>query len=142
MTEQEKEIERLSLETRAAMVESGDFWISPRKAIEFASRFLAAVDAERGKEAVAWLCEMPQFDGRFPNKPEPRLNPVDGWKNTPLYLTPRKDGWRLVPVEPTLDMGWAYLDAARESSPEHDHMFNHPGYKAMLAAAPTPEEGK
>lgn len=45
-------------------------------------------------------------------------------------------GWKLVPVEPTLDMGWAYLDAAKESEPLRTHSFNHAGYRAMIAAAP------
>jgi len=48
----------------------------------------------------------------------------------------------LVPREPTLEMGWAYLEAARKASPHIDHAFNHPGYRAMLAAAPTPTEGE
>lgn len=48
------------------------------------------------------------------------------------------DGWKLAPKEPTLHMGWAYLDAARESDPLRTHTFNHAGYRAMLAAAPTP----
>lgn len=46
------------------------------------------------------------------------------------------EGWRLVPDEPTIDMGWAYIDAARESNPEKSFTFSHPGYLAMLAAAP------
>ncbi|KQB59323.1 hypothetical protein [Acidovorax sp. SD340] len=45
-------------------------------------------------------------------------------------------GWKLVPIEPTLDMGWAYLDAARESEPLRTHSFNHAGYRAMIAATP------
>lgn len=49
-------------------------------------------------------------------------------------------GWKLVPMEPTLDMGWAYLDAAGESDPLREHSFNHAGYRAMLAAAPEAPE--
>jgi hypothetical protein len=52
------------------------------------------------------------------------------------------EGWKLVPVEPTLDMGWAYLDAARESTPDNDHCFSHSGYRAMIAAAPSQEAGE
>ncbi|OYD50668.1 hypothetical protein [Acidovorax kalamii] len=48
------------------------------------------------------------------------------------------DGWKLAPKEPTLHMGWAYLDAAKESDPLRTHTFNHAGYRAMLAAATTP----
>lgn len=45
--------------------------------------------------------------------------------------------FKLVPVEPTLDMGWAYLDAARDAQPDKNFSFSIPGYRAMLAAAPT-----
>lgn len=47
-------------------------------------------------------------------------------------------GWVMVPREPTLEMGWAYLEAACKSSPLIEHAFNHPGYRAMLASAPRP----
>ncbi|MFN4121308.1 hypothetical protein [Acidovorax sp.] len=65
----------------------------------------------------------------------------------PLYLgaappTAQAEGWRLVPVEPTLAMGWAYLDAARESEPGKTHTFNYAGYRAMIAAAPPASEAK
>lgn len=59
---------------------------------------------------------------------------------TPLYAAPQPAvaGWVMVPADPTLDMGWAYLDAARESEPFKTHSFNHDGYRAMLKAAPLP----
>jgi hypothetical protein len=47
------------------------------------------------------------------------------------------EGWRLAPVRPTLDMGWAYLDAARADDPGREHSFNWAGYRAALAAAPS-----
>lgn len=59
----------------------------------------------------------------------------------PLYAAPQPAaaaGWVMVPADPTLDMGWAYLDAARESEPFKTHSFNHDGYRAMLKAAPLP----
>lgn len=46
------------------------------------------------------------------------------------------DGYKLVPVKPTLEMGWAYLDAAKRRTPDKDHVFSHDGYRAALAAAP------
>ena len=45
--------------------------------------------------------------------------------------------FKLVPAEPTLDMGRAYLDAARDAQPDKNFSFSIPGYRAMLAAAPT-----
>lgn len=48
------------------------------------------------------------------------------------------DGWKLVPKVPTLAMGWAYLDKAREVSPGDRWKFSHPGYEAALTAAPQP----
>lgn len=44
-------------------------------------------------------------------------------------------GMALVPCEPTLDLGWAYLDAARNDDPHREHAFNWAGYRAMIAAA-------
>ncbi len=43
-------------------------------------------------------------------------------------------GFRLMPEEPTLDLGWAYLDAAREDDPSLQHHFNWAGYRAMVKA--------
>jgi len=54
----------------------------------------------------------------------------------PVQQVSVPDGWKLVPVEPTLDMGWAYVDAANDASPGERNSFNHFGYRAMLAAAP------
>lgn len=49
------------------------------------------------------------------------------------------EGFVLVPTDPikAIDMGWAYLDAAREAEPNKSHSFSHAGYRAMIAAAPT-----
>ena len=48
------------------------------------------------------------------------------------------EGFVLVPADPikAIDMGWAYLDAAREEEPNKSHSFSHAGYRAMIAAAP------
>jgi hypothetical protein len=53
------------------------------------------------------------------------------------------EGWHLVPASPdvALEMGWAYLDAARAASPKQRWAFSHAGYRAMIAAAPNPPEG-
>lgn len=51
------------------------------------------------------------------------------------------EGFVLVPVDSikAIDMGWAYLDAAREAEPNKIHSFSHAGYRAMDAAAPPVE---
>lgn len=51
------------------------------------------------------------------------------------------EGFVLVPADPikAIDMGWAYLDAAREAEPNKSHSFSHDGYRAMVAAAPPVE---
>lgn len=59
----------------------------------------------------------------------------------PLMGAAGDAGWVMVPKEPTLAMGWAYLDAARESEPLRTHLFNHDGYRAMIAAAPSSAKG-
>lgn len=51
------------------------------------------------------------------------------------------EGYVLVPIDPikAIDMGWAYLDAAREAEPNKTHSFSHAGYRAMVDAAPKVE---
>jgi hypothetical protein len=45
---------------------------------------------------------------------------------------------KVVPIDPAkeLQIGFAYLDAAREDCPDSRWQFSHAGYKAMIAAAP------
>ncbi len=52
------------------------------------------------------------------------------------------EGWHLVPASPVvaMEMGWAYIDAARAESPNQRWAFSHAGYRAMIAAAPLPPE--
>jgi len=52
--------------------------------------------------------------------------------------------FKLVPVDPihAIDMGWAYLDAARKAEPNRNWAFSHSGYRAMIAAAPVPPLGR
>lgn len=64
------------------------------------------------------------------------LDEVARLNAAPVQQVSVPDGWKLVPVEPTLDMGWAYVDAANDASPGKRNSFNHFGYRAMLAAAP------
>ena len=66
------------------------------------------------------------------------LDEVARLNAAPVQQVSVPDGWKLVPVEPTLDMGWAYVDAANDASPGKRNSFNHFGYRAMLAAAPAP----
>jgi hypothetical protein len=102
-----------------------------------------------GQEPVAWRT----FDGEggydyrtyddnenYRAEWEQRNPNHKGWVE-PLYAAPQPAvaaGWVMVPADPTLDMGWAYLDAARESEPFKTHSFNRDGYRAMLKAAPLP----
>jgi hypothetical protein len=55
------------------------------------------------------------------------------------------EGWKLVPIDlnAVTNMGWAYLDAAREVSPNTSWSFSPAGFLAALAAAPSaPVEAK
>jgi hypothetical protein len=113
------------------------------------------------KEPVAWLYhDAPTLEDCLDNE---RLGfPVNsvlltirrraGMRNeTPLYTHPAPspltrpavpEGYKLVPVEPTPEMGWAYLDAARlhaANGAEDTMRFSWGGYRAMIAAAPQPE---
>ena len=110
---------------------------------EFAARFLSRIDAERGKEAVAWMCwldddsEMPMHRACLTT-----FEPIQYVRRRPLFLAPQPaipEGYALVPVEPTdamveasgaeclpgksayrvcADMWGAMLAAAKE--PRHD----------------------
>lgn len=64
----------------------------------------------------------------------------DGFRSVPLYLAPGAvaavpDGWQLVPIEPTPEM-------VRASDPVDGSEYVSAGkiYRAMLKAAPKPEE--
>lgn len=98
---------------------------------ELCKRFLAAVDAERGKAQLpVGFVDHGGIVYWHNKENKPPAN------DTQLFLSPTiPEGMALVPIEPTLDMGWAYLDAARESSPECEYVFSHPGYRAMIKAA-------
>ena len=103
---------------------------------------VASVAANAGSEPIAWLVCTEEGDPSmvFLDQREAQMFLEDDERPTPLYShsSPPEGmaGWKLVPIEPTLDMGWAYLDAARESEPLRTHSFNHAGYRAMIAAAP------
>lgn len=45
---------------------------------------------------------------------------------------------KVVPIKPAnaLQMGFSYIDAAREDCPDSRWQFSHAGYRAMIAAAP------
>jgi len=63
---------------------------------------------------------------------------LEAFARAAVALNAIPDGWVAVPREPTLEMGWAYLEVAHKVSPHVDHSFSHSGYRAMLAATPTP----
>ena len=51
----------------------------------------AVIEKIKAQRPVAWICTMPHLEGAVSNRPEPRLRPVDGWKNAPLYRLPEGD---------------------------------------------------
>lgn len=57
-------------------------------------------------------------------------------------ITFDETAWKLVPLEPDLEMGWVYLDAARQAQPNKSFTFSHAGYRAMIAATPAPPQDK
>ena len=68
--------------------------------------------------------------------------------NLPIQVTP--EGWQLVPVEPTLEMSLAGVAAQAEKLKRYAlggslHPIDHgmpDAYRAMLAAAPSPDSAK
>lgn len=88
-----KLIERIALEVADALDE-GD----TEACIEFATLFLARIDAERGKEAVAWRAETgyEQPEYLYFEREPIRM------KGVPLYLSPTiPEGMALVKIEIT-----------------------------------------
>jgi hypothetical protein len=129
IAEQAREIERLDK----------DFDDACEDAMSVA-RQLAALKSNQG--AVV----LPE---QFPEESTPELGWDKGYESgyndaldevTRLNASRVPEGWQLVPLNPAkfLDMGFAYIDAARESEPNMRWAFSHAGYKAMLSAAPAP----
>lgn len=99
-----------------------------------------------GQEPVAWICKKNGKRWLAWNSTEhvPSFSTME-----PLYRHPATipEGWQLVPIEPTKEMSdtfWsAYIPApdgiAQSCSFEDFHDFRYM-YKAMLAAAPKPED--
>ena len=160
-------IERIALEVAEAMPK-GFLWregcgyeagVIKSEVRDFAHRFLARIDAERGKEAVAWFAcadnngsvplELWGFDEKSCKHAVLENARSVGWKGTidgyllhmswiirPLFLSPTiPEGVALVPVEPSEAMleAWkAQIMVPVGSSPEAKARR---AYKAMLAAA-------
>ncbi len=64
------------------------------------------------------------------------LDELEAVRAAPVAAGAVPDGYVLAPVDAALEMGWAYLDAARASDPGRDWAFSHNGYAAMIAAVP------
>ena len=118
-----KLIERIALE------EAGEYGLETDAALsDFAHRFLARVDAERGKGAHAW-----EDVDRFYSKDDPELSGHIRETATPLFLSPTiPEGWALVPVEPTAAMVVAGVKRMLNKDDPTTEPYNI--YKAMLAA--------
>jgi len=100
---------------------------------------IAAVDAERAKDAVAWRHTNDNGINVVNRYRDPG---EEGWKTEPLYLSPAiPTGFALVPIEPTMQMLIAGRKADEDwlgSEVEEDDGFETgllAIYKAMIAAA-------
>lgn len=106
--------------------------------------------AQPEQEPVAWRIKVHKYDEETDESSFPwEYHHIRG-EGQPLYLHPAPaitEGWQLVPKEPTKEMSdtfWsAYIPApdgiAQSCSFEDFHDFRYM-YKAMLDAAPKPEE--
>lgn len=105
--------------------EMGD--INPWGLEEFARRLVAALGAQ---EPVAWL----DRKGTYVSI---EANEKYGTGVIKLYAAPQlpREGWQLVPVNPTPEM----VKAIRDSGYDGNTVAILVDYKAMLAAAPKPE---
>lgn len=112
---------------------------------------LAAVEIEHGN-LLAKVADLTLSLGASDRRFENHTSFINGYQNELTSLRSELEaargrvwnappGWKLVPVEPTPEMGWAYLDAARlhsASSADDTMRFSWGGYRAMLKAAPQP----
>lgn len=140
-----KLIERIKYEVRAEM--RSEFSPSVESFIDaYVDRLIARIDAERGKEAVAWALFSENGNIRiWTSAPEEvrRLAEDQGMTLSPLFLSPTiPEGMALVPVEPTEEMLKAADDGDREYTMRNfgadmptvpQGAYDH--YCAMLAAA-------
>ena len=62
------------------------------------------------------------------------------WQAAIAHAVP--EGYVVVPVEPTLELGWAYIDAANADDPKQKAVFNWAGYRAMIAATQGEAQGE
>ena len=150
----EEQIKAIAMEVAKSMHE-GFLWkegcgwesgIIPSEVREFVTRFLTRIDAERGKEAVAWALFAENGNIRiWSSAPEEvkKLAEEQGMTLLPLYLSPAiPEGWALVPIEPTEAMLKAADDGDRDYTTRNfgaefptvtQGPYDH--YCAMLAAA-------
>ena len=98
------------------------------------SNLRSAIEEMEKANPVAWLDD---HDSDNINLIPPKYITEYGRKNCkPLYTNPPiPEGWQLVPIEPTEDM----LDAAKRSGATGGDIDISNDYKAMLVAAPKPE---
>lgn len=80
-------------------------------------------DAEQGKQRIGYIDERGSYCGDTTDAP------------FDVFTYPQKNGWKLVPVDPTKAMCEAYWYQYGR-----DHFSLGCAWKAMLEAAPTPEE--
>ena len=148
-----EQIEQLALELAAELGEAysmfdKEFVLDP---IQFATCFLARVDAERAKEQepAAWavLSEVEGFNfiAQWPEACHEHINDyytqclengdeIEKCSVIALYTHPQPDspeGYKLVPAEPTKEMNEAFWERY-----DCKHFALTGAYKAMLAAAP------
>jgi hypothetical protein len=135
MTEQEKEI---------ALRVAQDYSL-PYSTVAFAEAFLAAVDAERGKEAVGFFYRADSGLYRQAGDLTAGTSHL-----VPLYLSPRKEECRQLAEGITRVV--ASFDTTKDCEGDQvvypkvtvwfaeDDWASRDKFKALIAAAPTPEE--
>lgn len=118
-----------------------DFWIPTASvnAYQKLTEALAALDAEKGAEPVAWELRV---DGRWKGclRHKGLVDQITKGRDveiTPLYASPQQaapsvaDGWQCVPKEPDEEMAKAWMRGVPDAS-------FRVMYRALLAAAPSP----
>jgi len=134
--EQLEQIERIALEV---CTEMHNYAIGATEVCDFATRFLARIDAERGKDATAWRVLNRDFKDTLrltePTVGASYLN-TEGYTWIPLFLSPTiPEAMVQVTIAPTPKMVGSTWNEGVYYPAESHNARNKRIYKAMIAAA-------
>ena len=134
----EEQIKKIALEVAQDTYLKSDVFCcykTDEAVARFAIKFLDAIDAERGKEAVDAVLLEDTVEGRHPAYGVGLFATLNCVRQVYRYQqTVIPAGYALVPIEPTEEM----ITAGITGFKQHDYLRIDEIYRAMLAAAKEP----